>query len=329
MDAEDCFDGDPCTQDVCLPTGCGTYPLVCEDWQDCTDDLCFDGACVHAAAPGTCFIDGLCHEQGAEDPGTPCRFCVPQGDPYGWTSISDGPLCDGGIGVCVDAACCVPTCAEDDCSDDGCGGTCGACPAVLVCHPGAPAICAGDDCPVPGDDCPAASLCASTSQGAPFDCIDTELFFWSSFEEDLPGAPPPGFAFDGDGGSCVVEESATSTAPVAAHSGVHTMLCPVNDVNGSFSIPVLVQPSWGPAFLSLYAYAACLSPPCDLPVTLSMGEGSPTPPQTLDWSDGFQRIVLPIEGSGELVVTVEVASAVPVLVHFDDIAVLAPEGDAP
>jgi hypothetical protein len=47
-----CDDGDPCTVDLCTPTGCVHSPLSCDDGVPCTIDACVAGACTHVPATG-------------------------------------------------------------------------------------------------------------------------------------------------------------------------------------------------------------------------------------------------------------------------------------
>ncbi|MCA9513690.1 MAG: hypothetical protein KC635_01995 [Myxococcales bacterium] len=60
------------------------------------------------------------------DAGTPYWIVV---DGYG-----DDVVAAGAYALSVSAPC-VPSCGEARCGDDGCGGSCGACEASLVCHP--------------------------------------------------------------------------------------------------------------------------------------------------------------------------------------------------
>lgn len=72
---------------------------------------------------------------------------------------SDGTVCLGGVGVCLDGACCLPAscstlgvqCGQ---TDDGCGGvlSCGACSVSEVCVSGSCAL-YGSDSAAPGESC--------------------------------------------------------------------------------------------------------------------------------------------------------------------------------
>jgi len=47
-----------------------------------------------------------------------------------------GDACCAAAELCVEGACCLPTCAGMDCGDDGCGGSCGTCEGDLLCLDG-------------------------------------------------------------------------------------------------------------------------------------------------------------------------------------------------
>ena len=128
------------------PPACGAG--ACDDGVACTVDRCeVEGgaaACIHTPDANACPDDGL-----------PCTVavCVPEA---GCVSrpVPDGPLCDGGRGVC-DAGRCVPLsweCTEDvvcddgvDCTADACGPAgCTHTPVAGACDDGV--ACTADAC---------------------------------------------------------------------------------------------------------------------------------------------------------------------------------------
>jgi len=159
----DCNDGNACTEDTCNPgapspgEACSHRALTgtsCDDGNDCTyPDLCQAGACAGTpytcTPPGSCvtstcdgrggcldkilanycFIQGVCHDSGAEKPGFPCLYCNPTVSKTSWTQrpkdtpCSDGDACTAGD-RCVDGSCqpLGPTNCDDGnvCTDDSC-----------------------------------------------------------------------------------------------------------------------------------------------------------------------------------------------------------------
>ncbi|MEC8023847.1 MAG: SUMF1/EgtB/PvdO family nonheme iron enzyme [Myxococcota bacterium] len=95
-----CTDNDPCTSgDVCENEQCVPGSLInCDDSNDCTADQCVSGSgCTYQN------VDGVCAD---------------------------------GVGVCLDGACCMPSCTAAECGSDGCGGLCGECALNEVCTAG-------------------------------------------------------------------------------------------------------------------------------------------------------------------------------------------------
>jgi hypothetical protein len=62
--AQDCFDGNPCTDDACVTSACTHFPnsLECDDGNECTDnDICLNGTCTGTGlAEGALCSSGLC-----------------------------------------------------------------------------------------------------------------------------------------------------------------------------------------------------------------------------------------------------------------------------
>ncbi len=70
-----CDDGDPCTVDVCTPTGCAHSPVSCDDGVACTVDTCLAGICQHVPATG--FDDCRCKFDELPPPEADCFDRLP------------------------------------------------------------------------------------------------------------------------------------------------------------------------------------------------------------------------------------------------------------
>jgi hypothetical protein len=140
--AEDCDDGNPCTDDACdAAQGCSNADddsNPCADALACSLTACRAGACVVTGASAGCLIDGECVSEGgllAPTGDGSCRACLHASAWDAWTVRVAGGACDDGDPASVDDACtaggacvgCVPQCAGRDCGPDGCGRTCGDC----------------------------------------------------------------------------------------------------------------------------------------------------------------------------------------------------------
>ena len=95
-----CFDGNPCTKDICTPEGSCVYePFAgpCDDQDLCTkNDICTNGSCVGAKAD--------CNDN------NPCTddFCNPTGGCY--SVNADGKACDDGNACTAGDSCLNATC---------------------------------------------------------------------------------------------------------------------------------------------------------------------------------------------------------------------------
>ena len=153
-----CYDGNPCTIDVCTnEPACEHYldDLLCDDGLFCNGfELCDP---ISACAPGdpSLLDDGInctvtvCDEQADEVTHQPspelcddlndCTIdmCNPQTG-CGWMEAANGVPCGPyAADQCFDGACiCLPSCDAKLCGDDLCGGTCGTCAPGQSCKSG-------------------------------------------------------------------------------------------------------------------------------------------------------------------------------------------------
>jgi len=198
-----CDDGDPCTDDACLETGCvhqpnlvacddgdpctvldrcsggvcAGAPMGCGDAEACTLDTCEDGACVHLPREGTCDDASLCTvgdrcQAGrcvgvaVECPaGGPCR--TPTCEPRTGCGFADVEgACEDGDACTVDTVCVEGACrGELARCDDGDPCTDDYCDPRAGCsHRDNRAPCDdGDRCTI--DDRCEAGVCAGTLAG--------------------------------------------------------------------------------------------------------------------------------------------------------------------
>lgn len=143
MNASQCNDNNPCTDDTCdgegvcqftndntnnpddglfcngVETACvngevvhGTPPN-CNDGINCTTDTCNEetNLCNHIVASGQCMIDGVCYASGAVNPANDCQACTPATSQTLWTNRAAGTSC----GSPVNTECNLP----DSCNSSG------------------------------------------------------------------------------------------------------------------------------------------------------------------------------------------------------------------
>lgn len=143
--AQDCDDGDPCTDQACLPDGsCVFYPHTCEDMGPCQEVVCISNkGCMSSpkkdgtpcGGPTECAFESSC--QGG--------VCTPDPKPDGTPCIDPTHLCTYDTcqnGVCVEGP---PDCDDNDpCTDDTCliDGSCAFSPHVCDDHD----PCTADQC---------------------------------------------------------------------------------------------------------------------------------------------------------------------------------------
>jgi hypothetical protein len=166
---------DVCVDGLCCTPLCNTLPVATGDsilpgMIPCGPDGC-GGSCGACTGPQDQCIDGWCECIPACE-GKQCGDDGCGGDC--WWDLNPGALyfCDAeGSAVCLDGACCQPSCLTPEglpamCGSDGCGGECGLCEGVqdacldgvCVCQPD----CAGRVC---GDD-GCGGFCGDLPEGA-------------------------------------------------------------------------------------------------------------------------------------------------------------------
>lgn len=136
-------DGRTCTSEQCSSGVCviSSDSCACDTDADCaTPGSCFSsscnvtvGMCNIVQEPGTCFVEGLCYNNGDSDPINPqCRECNAVVNAVGWTSELDGTPCVADSRSCTSDQCVAGSCsvvtnncacdAVEDCTvtDDAC-----------------------------------------------------------------------------------------------------------------------------------------------------------------------------------------------------------------
>ena len=184
-DGDACSDGDFCSH---LFSGCGGFPVGCDDGDPCTADSCDDAlGCVNApvcAASDRC-VQGLCFA---------VTGCIQDGE------CDDVLACTSD--TCQDGACInLPRCDdEDDCTADSCDPTTGACS-----HDPAPlegAACTSDD-PEP---CIAYACAAGACAAAgPVPCDDGNPCTADGCDPVFGCVTPPDAAICADNNPCTVD----------------------------------------------------------------------------------------------------------------------------
>ena len=140
VDAADCEDGNPCTDDVCdLVAGCVNTAISCDDGNVCTIGSCDPASgCEFVVAAGLACDDGdACTTNDSCDPG---GFCggAPRDCSDGFTCTTDS--CDPNTGQCFNDA---STCQDVD--GDGFAPPTDCDDTNLFVHPGAAEVCDGRD----------------------------------------------------------------------------------------------------------------------------------------------------------------------------------------
>ncbi|MBM4394752.1 MAG: hypothetical protein FJ087_03570 [Deltaproteobacteria bacterium] len=228
----DCWDGNPCTADLCTPAGCENpaVAILCEDGDVCTEgDRCVEGACTAGDAvvcddgndctTEACYagmgcqydiVDSpCCSKTGANvcDDKNPCTHdvCNPGGTPgvdlcrnTPWTGpCNDGNLCTGPDRCGEDGKCAGPERDCDDqngCTADSCDPKKGCVYTVVggACDDGS--LCTTDDACLPNGVC----------SGKPVSCDDKNGCTKDSC------APATGCAHEATAGACNDGNACTS-----------------------------------------------------------------------------------------------------------------------
>jgi hypothetical protein len=89
----------------------------CNDHLPCTEDICVATGCVNKLRTGWCLIGGACYRQGQRQSSGSCHVCRPSASSSGWTA--DTRLCpDDGL------SCTNTTCQRGTCQDEIAAGYC-------------------------------------------------------------------------------------------------------------------------------------------------------------------------------------------------------------
>lgn len=224
-----CFDGDPCTTDLCASdTGeCSFEPVddgaPCQDNNRCDGEICMQGVCTRGE-PTACFEDGnpCTSESCSAQTGLCTRVELPTGtscadaDPCNGAEFCSGGFCRAGTPVacndnnpCTADVCsplggCTPVPLADGTScDDG-----NACNGIEICaagacQPGLPVAC-NDGNPCTSDGCqPSTGACLFSALPNATPCPDGDLCDGETCQN---GACLPGRAVvcpsDADGNAC-------------------------------------------------------------------------------------------------------------------------------
>lgn len=84
--------------------------ISCDDKLPCTDDLCVATGCVNQVKPGFCVINGTCYNNGQAQATGSCNKCDPSQDNKIWSE--DASLCKGSGLACTTVACTSGTCSS-------------------------------------------------------------------------------------------------------------------------------------------------------------------------------------------------------------------------
>lgn len=92
--------GTTCSTGLCNGNGDCVECLSAGDCPDdglpCTIEACAGETCVTILDPATCFIDGVCYNDGDPNPGAECLVCNAAANQTGWTPLPAGTGCSGG-----------------------------------------------------------------------------------------------------------------------------------------------------------------------------------------------------------------------------------------
>lgn len=252
-----CFDGDPCTVDVCAREtgGCFFEPIedgsACQDGDLCDGQVCMAGACTEGP-PTTCFDDGNpCTSETCSAPTGECvsvelapgSSCA-DADPCNGSEACSGGFCRAGTPLACDDsnACTVDLCspfggctrlplADGSACDDGnaCNGSefC----TSGVCQPGLPIAC-NDGNPCTFDACqPSTGGCLFSAMPNAVLCPDGDLCDGDLCQNGacVPG-PAVSCAPDADSNSCTALRCDPASGSCVATRLTDGTSCPDDNV---------------------------------------------------------------------------------------------------
>ncbi len=119
MFADECDDGDLCTEDNCVNSTCANVPIACDDGVDCTVDACdpATGACSNTADDAVCIDADLCNGTESCDALSGCVAGTEVMCSDGLACTADA--CDPATGQCSNET--IEACASaDGCCPVGC-----------------------------------------------------------------------------------------------------------------------------------------------------------------------------------------------------------------
>lgn len=114
-DGADCPAGLICANGQCVE--CVTASDCPDDGLPCTVEICTAGTCSTELDPTTCFINGVCYNDGDINPMAECEVCNASLNQTGWSSAPAGTTCSEGY--CDGNGNCVECLTAGDCPDDG------------------------------------------------------------------------------------------------------------------------------------------------------------------------------------------------------------------
>lgn len=131
-----------CTGRICGDDGCGGSCGDCPSGNKCdfVSGQCKVDVCAVVPGPGCCAGNTLIRCNNGVPEQTSCSYTASIGGQCGWAGSSyscDAKGLDSGdpqFPKACPAGVCQPYCGSNKCGGDGCGGSCGTCPAGLVCN---------------------------------------------------------------------------------------------------------------------------------------------------------------------------------------------------
>ena len=245
--AKACDDGSSCTKnDVCSAGTCAGQAYSCDDALACTTDAC-DGAggCSHVQIAGSCVISSACVSVGSVNPNNACQECNPSLSLTGWSSRTNGTLCDDG------AACT----KNDACTNGTCGGTAYSCSDGLACTTDTCDGQGGCTNAIAASSCVVSNACFASGATNPSNvCQDCSPAVSSTSFTNRKNGTDCGSGLKCMSGACDVDECATNNGGCSAYYqcvnniGAAATCADVNE----FSEPIMMAKAEN-AFVFAYA----------------------------------------------------------------------------